>query len=435
MSTPQWWRLPQGAKTLPTSGRQPKGLVHFDGGNLADDGGQFLAIIVSGFAVRWMYANERSRLERNLNFLKGRCHGVRAFAATYWKDRITDPRFSNDDLVNAIKLTYTRGLRTWLSIFPGPEYFDRAGREAFVRRLCIDLQPYQHMLLGIDPANEPGKFLEKDELWRLCEILKAAFPGLPVGLGASEQFGDHPPSYLYEGSPANVRLTDTERNLSEDGWRLARQGYGQKDAVRGLTRWIDIEPVSFLDLPDPRIHVTKGLQALLCGAAVYCVHLSGTGTSFGSPDDLQRGRPANYDEVPGLAETLEALMRMSARLPQDAATWDGPVHAHYRNYGVFPFDNRQGTDFDLQGYAPGDPESPRPQDGRLTRWYWIRRGQKGFLLSLKHEIPTVGLPLWPIKVTAYDVLAKTAAYTSVRDANARLTLPAYGSELYEIDVL
>lgn len=342
-----------------------------------------------------------------------------------------DPRESFDDLVEYLVWKFeTFRLRSQLVLFAGIDFLDtRDARRDYVRRIIAALTPIQRVLLTIAIANEPGKNgfagnVGRDELWEYCRMVREAFPGLPVSLGASEQYEDDDDfnawrgdddkkttnMWLNDGSPANLRNVDVERGDSENGYRLVRQGFGQP------TPWDNTEPPGPFstgwDLQNVLLVLAALIETYITKGAIFCVHSSAIGTGF--IKDPSRNRPySNYAECQPLLDMVQGAIFWARRLPQDLPNWSGAVtHSNPRNFGSFPFDNRVGTDFEIAGFPTGNPPDARP-NGRSSRHYFVRDGNRALTFFVKHEsleLPnnvhdaaTHASAMWPMTVSMLDV--------------------------------
>lgn len=404
-----------------------------------------------------MFQHDRDRLAtKNLKTLRG-LRGLRIFAFTLWPanehgpERIVDTKAGNypDDLRGTIDFVFTFGFRTWLTIWPGIEQHPtQDDRKRFLRDVIIPvLRATIDKILGVEIANEawqngfPGE-QGKADLHELAAMLRAEFPHLPIALTAGEGYdnvaGDGKGSmFVYQGSVANVRSYDQERSLEEDGMRAVRQAFGQLPApgVGDDASSANIEPpgpwTTGGDLQNATAIVASAIETFACGGAIYCLHLSATGTAFAK--DSPRQRPYdNYADVVliwtangraytcTMDELVAALVAVQDGLPQDLPDWGMPVHTYFANDGRWPYslygagdEIREGSTWHLAGFPP-----------ELGRGYFTRSGKRGIILVLKHETERRAKATWPHSVTALNVFPKAM---TIRETTHRPNGPNQGT--------
>ena len=321
------------------------GVVRADGHVFADDGGGYLAVGASLFWAGWGCRNDRDRLEQNLAFLKQqRVDYIRAIAVvgpTGWSDRTMPAAEIEDTIAGVTDLVSAHGLRVAWSLFGNVDSApSTADRERVVRQAAAQIATRASAVQYVEIANEGwqtgfGGDSGIAELRNLARILRDKIPHL-VSLTSPQT--DQDVGKLYDGSAATLMGVHPDRNITGQGgiWRPVRQAWDFRDS---RLPWVIDEPIgqksTVAEDFDPTRQAMAAAHGWLIGAAAYVVH-AGAGIRGGGKEDRDRGREANWFEVPGARDVFAAINTMREMLPRDLPNFHH--HNSNRNFPGYPFD-------------------------------------------------------------------------------------------------
>jgi hypothetical protein len=321
------------------------GLVHADGHVFTDDQGAYLAVGASLFWAGWGCRNDRDRLVQNLAFLRDqRVDYVRAIAVvgpTGWTDRTMPASDIEQTIGSVTDLAAAHGLRVAWSLFGNVDTAPSAAdRERVVRLAAAQIAARPSAVQYVEIANEGWQtgFAGDGgiaEMRNLARILRDAIPHL-VSLTSPQT--DQDVDKLYDGSVATLMGVHPDRNITGQGglWRPVRQAWDYRDSRRA---WVIDEPIgqksTVAEDFDPTRQAMAAAHGWLIGAAAYVVH-AGAGIRGGGREDRDRGREANWFEVPGARDVFAAIDVMRDMLPRDLPNFQH--HNSNRNFPGYPFD-------------------------------------------------------------------------------------------------
>jgi len=319
----------------------PAGIVRLVHGALVDTRGPFNAIGASFFPAAWAWRHDRLRLIDNAALLaEGGIEYVRIWgqvAGGPWEDRATLPTWPDYEEVMAgtVDVLYDLGLRTQITIIAGcgaEGAATRAERDALVRRMLAIVRGREHKIMLLEVANEAVGFPGDEGRAEMRDHARtlAAHTDIPVAITSIDQSAPG----LYEGMRgiADVSICHYDRDITKaDGYdRPTRQpwGYPGEYYPQGYAsvppQAIDNEGIgpyaSVASDMDPLRNVTRRVVAWIAGNPASLYHC-GPGIYFGGQGGVRSGSPANFAEVPGIAETLRGFNVLRQRVPQGIAGW------------------------------------------------------------------------------------------------------------------
>jgi len=320
------------------------GLVRAQGKVFVDDGGPFLGIGASLFWAAWGALNDAARLARNLECLKAQrvdwVRGIAVVGPTGWSDRTAPARDAARAVAEATDAAAACGLRVGWSIFGNVDTAPTpADREAVVREVGAQIAARAELVQYVEVGNEAWQTgfagaAGIAELRHLAGILRSIVPNL-VSLTSPQT--DQQIAELYDGSPATLMGVHPDRNITGQGgiWRPVRQAWDYRDS---RLPWVIDEPIgeksTVAEDFDPVRQAMAAANGWLTGAAGYVVH-AGAGIRGGGREDLDKGREANWYDVPGAAAVFAAINTMRDLLPADL-----PNFAHHNaGWATYPFDS------------------------------------------------------------------------------------------------
>ena len=170
---------------------------------------------------------------------------------------------------------------------------------------------------------------------------------------------------LYDGSPATLMGVHPDRNITGQGgiWRPVRQCWDYRDS---RVPWVIDEPIGHKSTVaedfDPLRQAMAAANGWLTGAAGYVVH-AGAGIRGGGAEDLQKGREANWFDVPGAAAVFAAINALRDLLPRDLPNFDH----HNAGWATYPFESSLLTQ-PAGFFARGSQRIPSCVRGDGVRW-------------------------------------------------------------------
>jgi len=356
----------------------PTGTVRIEHGALIDDRGAFNALGASLFWALWGYKYDLARLEQNLVALEpGECDYIRIFGQVgeseqdvAWGDRYIDPDWPDyaSVLQGTLDLCAFHGMRVALCIFASIKRFrTEAACKQFIDKIVAAIQGREHLILHWEIANEGyGTGSTRDQMRELCRYLRARVSG-PVAITAAQDPVEA--CHLYAGEITNFATEHFDRDTSKaDGpWRPIRQPWGwpgEYAAAWGgaypgvpapkLPPCSNNEPIgpysSVAVEHDPLRLVTAAAVTYISGGPAYVYHC-GPGIFGGGRGGARSGSPANFYDVPGLAETLRGYAVLRDLLPGGISGWS----RSNSGWGNFPWTRitSDGTEGDgcVRSYA------------------------------------------------------------------------------------
>lgn len=336
-------------KALHTTPPQPtvvsrSGLVRCAPRVFVDDGGPYLAVGASLFWAGWGALHDPERLDRNLSWLKAqRVDYIRAIAVvgpTGWSDRTMPASDVAQTITSATDAAAVHGLRVAWVIFGNVDTEPtRLGRIGVVEAAAREIAPRGASVQYCEVANEGWQtgFGGPDgiaEMRRLGNILRMKTPNL-VSLTSPQT--DAQIAELYDGSPATLMGVHPDRNITGQGgiWRPVRQAWDYRDSK---VPWVIDEPIGQKSTVnedfDPLRQAMAAANGWLTGAAGYVVH-AGAGIRGGGKEDLDKGREANWYDVPGAADVFKAINTMRDMLPPDLPNFQH----HNAGWATYPFES------------------------------------------------------------------------------------------------
>ena len=343
------------------------GVVRADGHVLVDDAGPFNAIGTTLFPLPYLFKFERDRLRRNLEFLQGRVHYVRALSVvggTGWEDRAADPRWPDWDevIAGATDLCWDAfRIRVEWCVF-GNDAFTRddASMENVVRRIGAVVAQRPEKVIAFEIMNEAwqnGLGSKRELAKHLCRVLRGLVPNLVAVTNPQEQADDNDGRKLadeirswYDGANATMITHHPSRDQRGSGglWRPVRQPWEMQFWAASIPSvWNIDEPIGprssdGMDDDPERLAMTAA-TAPVCGCGLYTLH-TGAGVRMGGAADQGGGKPylpreKNLFEVPTMDATLNAIVTLEQLLPPTIA--NGSRQNSNANYPNHPFDTKE----------------------------------------------------------------------------------------------
>jgi hypothetical protein len=338
---------------------------------VADDHGPFFAIGATFFWALWGWRHDRDRLLRNLDFIASTVDYVRVLGQVgrpdpqdSWHDRIIDPDVDGywDDVAGLLDAAFQRGIRTEVTLFGGASTMSRGERETFVDRWASSVRERRHQIMLLEIANEywqNGFAADGNELRALTKRLNDQTEVL-VASSAPQGIDENTRSAFtraYSGDVANIATVHWSRNFGLDGpYRPIRQPWDYQflraNRIPAPPAFVNNEPIgpqsSVNADDDPSRLVLGAITTGVCQGAAYCLH-TGAGIRGGGQADLDRGRAADFVDVPNIAATLAGLRWLRSLLPGDIANWD-PQNWHWDAH-PFRYDGRDYEDQIVRSFA------------------------------------------------------------------------------------
>lgn len=340
------WQTPRTFRPGAGSGgskRKPSGRVRADGKAVRDDGGRFLPLSTSYFTWWWAHKHDRDRGLQNLAEIAPWADEIRNFGevgGASWEDRVIDPRDADyeDNAKAATDECFGRyATRQQLTIFGGGTGVDP---DMAVGKIINIIRGREEAFSRVEICNE-GNGVDKATQRRLCQRLRAEFPGLIVGTTSA---GDGPwTTASFDLDVASEGVVHSERSNGDEDWHMPRQGCETMGI--GSSVMDNNEPPGFessvVVLHEPcRLASLRLVGAVAGGMVCYCHH-TGAGVRLGGAADRARGRAANFWEYdgssenrPSMAVAVSAYRKVEALVPEDAPNWRG-VKGHWADTRLF----------------------------------------------------------------------------------------------------
>jgi hypothetical protein len=337
------WKALHAPRPVPAV-TQRRGIVRAERRVFVDDDGPYLGVGASLFWAGWGAANDLPRLEKNLAWLKAqRVDYIRAIAVvgpTGWSDRTMPAGDVEQTISHTTEVARAHGLRVAWSLFGNVDKAPTpADRERTVRLAAAQIAARADAVQYCEVGNEAWQTgfagaAGIAELRQLARILRDTIPNL-VSLTSPQT--DQDISALYDGSPATLMGVHPDRNITGQGgiWRPVRQCWDYRDS---RVPWVIDEPIGHKSTVaedfDPLRQAMAAANGWLTGAAGYVVH-AGAGIRGGGREDLDKGREANWFDVPGAAAVFAAINTMRDLLPRDLPNFDH----HNAGWATYPFES------------------------------------------------------------------------------------------------
>jgi hypothetical protein len=351
------------------------GHVVAQGRQFADAGGAFNPLLASLFWVFWGWKFDRDRTKANLLALSG-FDGIRAFCEVgggTWEDRTVDPNWPDFEQVLADAIDYCYdvvGYRVQLTIIAGGTGHDPVDVARKVRNV---IAPREHKIIYSEAANEAFNNLRDGaQLKATGMIIREAFPAM-LCAASSPEGGDIGQATAYTDSgQANMTTHhfDRSNNFVDGPARQIRQSWDARDLRKPASQSEPAGPESSVATQEQPIHLAlQRAVGVLAGLAAYCFH-SGPGVRGGGQADRDRGRHANFWELPGFQLMVDALKAVGYLLPDDLVNWqkfnghweghplpadtvwtDGFDHGCSRTYGAVQGDRFLTIPFGIREYV------------------------------------------------------------------------------------
>jgi hypothetical protein len=305
-----------------------RGIVTLVDHAFADADGPWLAVGATCFWCGWGFLHDQPKLQSSLDLLSGRVDYIRALALVGpgggWEGRAirADDVLGTDLVAGLTDAAYARGLRVQWTIFGGIDSTPTpASRRRVVERVIEQLRSRLEKVQLVEIANEGyqngfGGETGRQELAALARLVRAALPvevALTAGMTADVGRGDG-------GASATITTVHVDRDVSGPHGMFrpilqARELAGQ--------RWVNNEPIgpqsSVRADDDPGRILLAAAYTWLCNGAAYVYH-TGAGIRGGARD-LDRGRAADFRDVPNLEAVLQGLAALRRVLPADLPNW------------------------------------------------------------------------------------------------------------------
>lgn len=315
-----------------TGGHTVSGVVTLDGKKWRDDNGPFNPRGISFFTLPWGLKHEEDRYRENLTWV--RKYGfdfVRYWGKVggqSWEDREFSVERDPDAMAHAIDVAYEQyGLRSDIALIA--DNYDGADPVGAAHALAGVMRERRHKVICVECANEDNMPNEDENLRRVFDVLRDAFPDLPIVARSAPEMVEEDRSALEAYPYANVMSAHPERQPPPE--RQIRAIWGGVEHGRAKGIFEPAGPWSSSATQDDPMHLSlSSALSGISGFGLYVFH-AGAGIRHGGAWDRNRGLPANYWDQSQADEQARAVMVGSSLLPSDAADWT-PINGHWQNH-------------------------------------------------------------------------------------------------------
>lgn len=306
-----------------------KGVVHVNGRQWSDDGGEFYPL---GGTLMWAIRGmkfDQARLEtRNLAlFKKHHFDYIRILGEVEWPGNDINPNWEDyqTQLASLIDLAYEKyGLRVELTMIGGGTGVDY---HQLAQKVADVVVPRQEKVISLEISNE---FQIKDARLQveLLQYLKSRLT-IPIALTDARNAGlpevDGTKQFFDLGQTYGTLHLDRGVTKVDGYWRPVRQTWDFKEIGRALSANEPIGPLSSVAADSDPIRLAfNRAVSILNGVSAWVLH-NGAGVS-GQIDPIHH-RPANVDEVENIDHIMDVVRGLDQYLPKGMGDWQ-----HY-NYG------------------------------------------------------------------------------------------------------
>jgi len=306
-----------------------------------DDEGLHHYLGITCFWAPIGFKSEREHILRNLDWCqKKKIDYIRFLCEVDWAGREILPSWPDYEAIIAetIDEVYKRGMRSQLTLVGGRNapHMEVAAKVAHVVQ-----QDRQHKVLYIEDVNEAARLdkVDRPMLQNMTNYLRSRVPNL---IGLSHPMADwNEWKALMKSCGGNVWILHTERNDADFHWRQVRQAY---DFASG--EWVGSNqegpgPASSVGiLDDPRQLALYRFLSHMCRCGFFTFHVGAGVTGLVDPE---RGRPANFDEVPNIDVMIDALHSVEPWMPEGFQNWQ--VVNNGRDIHPLPLNGAVGKGF------------------------------------------------------------------------------------------
>ena len=363
-----WWHLS-------TRARPPRRRVQLKGRAFADERGMFPAVGATLMWGGWGMSFDRSRVERNLDWLVGfdwvrvLCMVGQPDNAGFWAGRTNDPGRSSyfTDFDWLLGAAAERGLRVQPVICADAQFMmpRQASRRSFAREVAQFCEDRAEAIQFVEAWNELAGNGGTDAACReLVDVMRDATT-IPVAASDPYAYRSHTCSVaqeLYRNLDVDLATFHFDRDTSKvDGrWRHVRQPWEVRDCEGMPPAFVSNEPIgprsSVAQDDDPTRIVCAAITTYIAGGAGYVYHCR---AGVRGDEDLSQER--NADAI------KSGLLAMRAYLPPDLANWrrqnhywsTHPYHPGFQNgQQIWPDGGFSGV---VRCYAATKDDSPQPR--------------------------------------------------------------------------
>lgn len=324
-----------------------RGQVKYNGKQLYDDNGPWLARGCSLFWGLWAQKYDLDKLKKNLDSLTtaGGVDYLRIFCEVgghpAWIDRSITPKPLADawedydeQFISFMKLCKTYHLRVALTIFASGNRWNVNDREAFVKHIVqlVQNNDLDDVISYWEIANEayqngfPGDE-GATELRKLGSLVqKMVGSDVPVTITACSD-DEVSVKAVYSNPVTNLATHHFSRTVdaTEGHWRPVRQPWGWPGEYGVNIKAIDNERIgpysSVASEMDPLHVVAASIVAFICGCPASLYH-TGTGVYGGGASAAKAGSPANMWEIPNANIIHQGLQAIVNYMPSSVPSWD-----------------------------------------------------------------------------------------------------------------
>jgi hypothetical protein len=357
-----------------------RGIVRAQGRNFVDDDGPFYPLGQTLFWALRGWKFERERVKQNLDYLKTQKFDyIRILGEVDWAGNEVDPSWPDYEQVLGELMDYAYnkcGLRVELTILGGG-HEDQA-MSLTQKITSVVKNGREHMVLNFEVANESyQRNISLEDMRGIGRFLRQQFPNHLVALSSAEGtqsyrdtgdfMADFKDVYMRPDS-ANLGTTHMDRAYGDLGWRIARQPWDFKDQPFPVSHNEPIGPRSSVaEEMDPiRLAMLRAV-GIINGVEAFVLH---NAAGVAGQVNIERNRPANVWEVPGIDHINEVVRRIDSFLPPyagDGQHWnngwagspwiadnfwaEGGDHGINRNYSVATPDGWISTESGIMNYV------------------------------------------------------------------------------------
>jgi len=308
------------------------GLVRLDGKKFVDAGGAWNPRGISFFTWPWGLKHEEARYRDNMAWVAG--HGFDAarvwgkVGGTSWEDREYSVETDPDALARALDVAWGEyGVRLDIALIA--DNFDLRDPASAARALREVIRPRQESVLCSECANEDNMPNEAENLRRVFEILRGAFPDMPIAARSAPGVEGEDRSDLDAFPYANVMSAHTDRQPPPE--RQIRAHWGAEGHHRAMGSFEPPGPWSSGATMDDPIHLAlTSTMAGIAGMGYYVFH-AGAGIRTGGQHDRQRGLPENFFDQQNGDEQARGVIAGGHVLPPDCVDWR-KINGHWRDH-------------------------------------------------------------------------------------------------------
>lgn len=300
-----------------------QGLVRSVGNIHQDDTGLFNSLGWTLFPAGWLFNNDRTRLNQNLDFIKDCGDHIRILgevSGSSWEDRTVDPNAV--DWESLATLCYSYNKRLHITIFGSILISDTpAKRQATVDRFIQLAKNNPNAIHSFEIVNEAAdNFNDPNEVNQLTNYLRARVPHLVASSSPAEMTSDGIAAWYNNQANYFTYHVDRDDANGTDLWRWLKQFWDVNLSVK--------LPSNSNEPKGPQSSVAQDADPLRMGLAygttalvgAFVIH-SGAGVRIGGDYSNNRGIASDLFTVSNINEIKQSINAIQKLLPLDLANY------------------------------------------------------------------------------------------------------------------